>query len=111
MEFSCPRRSGVTDHSHCTAPHCAKSSCPPSSAHLMSVSRARQVERQREALIAAIEADGGTRPEEAGAFSVLQYNAPYTVPWRRRNELAIVVTEAAAGDTAAEVDDGAAVTS
>merc|ERR1719424_1155206 len=47
-----------------------------------------EVERQREALIAAIEADGGTRLEEAGAFSVLQYNAPYTVPWRRRNELA-----------------------
>ena len=26
-------------------------------------------------------------------FSVLQYNAPYTIPWRRRNELAVVVVE------------------
>jgi len=24
---------------------------------------------------------------------VLQYNPPYTVPWRRRNEIAVVVSE------------------
>lgn len=55
-----------------------------------------EVARQRAALLDAIAADGATVPiaDEAGAISVsvLQYNAPYTVPWRRRNELAIVVT-------------------
>ena len=60
-----------------------------------------QVERQRQALTGAIAADGATQPVEEGAYSVLQYNAPYTVPWRRRNELAIVVTEFAAEDAAA----------
>lgn len=50
-----------------------------------------EVARQRDVLLAAIGADGGTRPLDADAYSVLQYNAPYTVPWRRRNELAIVV--------------------
>lgn len=52
--------------------------------------------RQRAALLDSIAADGGIAPlrDDEGAISssVLQYNAPYTVPWRRRNEIAIVVT-------------------
>lgn len=67
-----------------------------------------EVRRQRDALEAAIEADGGTAPVEAGAFSVLQYNAPYAIPWRRRNELAIVVSEVMAGEKAASAGDAAA---
>jgi len=64
-----------------------------------------EVERQRAALAAAIEVDGTTVPVEQGGYSVLQYNAPYTVPWRRRNELAIVVNELgkAAASEATEV--------
>ena len=31
-----------------------------------------------------------------GEVSVLQYNPPYTVPWRRRNEVAVVVERVAA---------------
>jgi len=65
-----------------------------------------EVVRQRDALVAAIEVDGSTRPVEDGSYSVLQYNAPYTVPWRRRNELAIVVSEL--GEEAEEVADEAA---
>ncbi|EOD40825.1 hypothetical protein EMIHUDRAFT_439471 [Emiliania huxleyi CCMP1516] len=67
-----------------------------------------EVRRQRDALEAAIEADGGTAPVEAGAFSVLQYNAPYAIPWRRRNELAIVVSEVVAEEEAASAGEAAA---
>jgi len=35
--------------------------------------------------------------------SILQYNSPLTVPWRRRNEVAVVVTEAAPATTPAVV--------
>ena len=49
------------------------------------------MQRQRALLLGAIEADGGVAPLDADAFSVLQYNSPLTVPWRRRNELAVVV--------------------
>ena len=66
-----------------------------------------EVARQREVLLAAIAADGGTRPLDAGAYSVLQYNSPLTVPWRRRNELAIVVepVEDGGADVEAEAQD------
>mmetsp|Transcript_6267 Transcript_6267/g.20042 ORF Transcript_6267/g.20042 Transcript_6267/m.20042 type:complete len:410 (-) Transcript_6267:160-1389(-) len=67
-----------------------------------------EVRRQRDALEAAIEADGGTAPVEAGAFSVLQYNAPYAIPWRRRNELAVVVSEVVAEEEAASAGEAAA---
>ena len=39
---------------------------------------------------------------------MLQYNAPYAIPWRRRNELAIVVSEVMAGEKAASAGDAAA---
>ncbi len=68
-----------------------------------------EVERQREALVAAFEnADndqedevealsderfggGRLRIADPSSVSVLQYNAPYTIPWRRRNEIALIV--------------------
>ena len=61
-----------------------------------------EVERQREALLAALEAseEVDTAVVNPSEVSVLQYNAPYTIPWRRRNEVAIVVEQlggAAAG--------------
>lgn len=52
-----------------------------------------EVERQLLLLRTAIEADGSTKPLDDG-YTLLQYNAPYTVPWRRRNEVAIAVDEA-----------------
>ena len=53
-----------------------------------------EVERQRAALAEALGANGaGVDVAAEGEYSVLQYNAPYTVPWRRRNELAVVVIE------------------
>jgi len=53
-----------------------------------------EVERQRELLAKALEADGaGLRQVNASEYSILQYNPPYTLPWRRRNELAEVVVE------------------
>lgn len=60
-----------------------------------------EVERQRDALLTALkgiledpeaaDALGTVRVVDPSAVSVLQYNAPYTIPWRRRNEIAIVV--------------------
>ena len=68
-----------------------------------------EVERQRKALVAAFEnADndqedevealsderfggGRLRIADPSSVSVLQYNAPYTIPWRRRNEIALIV--------------------
>ena len=42
------------------------------------------------------------------AYSVLQYNSPITIPWRRRNELALVVVESGAEDDAEDgAEDGA----
>ncbi|EOD13606.1 hypothetical protein EMIHUDRAFT_357026 [Emiliania huxleyi CCMP1516] len=75
-----------------------------------------EVRRQRDALEAAIEADGGTaparRPSRREPFRccslVLQYNAPYAIPWRRRNELAIVVSEVVAEEEAASAGEAAA---
>jgi len=56
------------------------------------IATAAEVERQRLSVLAALAADGRYVP--AGGeeeVSVLQYNPPYTIPWRRRNELAVVV--------------------
>jgi len=35
-------------------------------------------------------------PWSPSVFSVIQYNPPYTIPWRRRNEIAVEVTYNAA---------------
>jgi len=52
-----------------------------------------EVARQKEALLARLEADGVVLLEEeyADAYSVFQYNPPYTLPWLRRNEIAVAV--------------------
>ena len=52
-----------------------------------------EVERQRAALAAAIAADGSVQPVSADEYSVLQYNGPFTLLFRRRNELAVVVED------------------
>merc|ERR1719502_1882286 len=65
-----------------------------------------EVERQRVALLDAIEADGRVAPVDATAVSVLQYNGPVTLPWRRRNEVALVVTEVTMDAEATEFEAG-----
>ncbi|CAE8695787.1 unnamed protein product [Polarella glacialis] len=55
-----------------------------------------EVERQRTLLTKVLAADGDRlQPVDASQYSVFQYNPPYTLPWRRLNELAVVVTEVA----------------
>merc|ERR1719235_944603 len=55
-----------------------------------------EIQRQKAALLEAIVADGSVAPVDESQVTVLQYNSPLTVPWRRRNEVAVVVTEKAA---------------
>jgi hypothetical protein len=52
-----------------------------------------EVQRQKIALLEAIAADGSVTPVDENQVIVLQYNSPLTVPWRRRNEVTMVVTE------------------
>jgi len=54
-----------------------------------------EIQRQKEALMEAIMKDGSLVPVDESQVIVLQYNSPLTVPWRRRNEVAIVVKEKA----------------
>lgn len=51
-----------------------------------------EISRQRESLLSVLEGAGLSvaNPDEV---SVLQYNSPLTLPWRRRNEIALVITE------------------
>eukprot|EP00929_Paragymnodinium_shiwhaense_P009648 TRINITY_DN113897_c0_g1_i1.p1 TRINITY_DN113897_c0_g1~~TRINITY_DN113897_c0_g1_i1.p1 ORF type:complete len:438 (+),score=71.54 TRINITY_DN113897_c0_g1_i1:53-1315(+) len=76
------------------------------------VATAGEVERQREALNAALE---GLEAVDREQYSVLQYNPPYTLPWRRRNELAVVVqrskTEDAVSSNASDVSPQLAASS
>ena len=52
-----------------------------------------EVARQKAALLDTLAADGSVAPVDADAVSVLQYNGPFTLLFRRRNEIAIVVSE------------------
>ena len=59
-----------------------------------------EVGRQREAVVSALAAAvaSGASPCEYAPVdpmqvSILQYNSPITVPWRRRNEVAVVIQE------------------
>jgi len=49
-----------------------------------------EVQRQLSALKAAISQDD-LEIDEYGGYSLLQYNPPYTLPWLRRNEIAVPV--------------------
>ena len=70
-----------------------------------------EVARQKEALLASLAADGAYAPVDAAEVSVLQYNGPFTLPLRRRNEVAIVVTAATpAAEDATAPDPEEAVT-
>ena len=57
------------------------------------------VAARRAALVAAVEADGAWEAAADGAEGapplLLQYNDPFTPPWKRRNELALPVRRAA----------------
>ena len=67
--------------------------------------------RQLEKLLAALDRDGVASADgAAGKYSVLQYNPPQTLPFLRRNEVAVAVDapEAAAPTTAAARRDAAA---
>lgn len=57
-----------------------------------------EVARQRQAVVSALaEATAPCyAPVEPLQVSVLQYNSPITIPWRRRNEVAVVVEERSA---------------
>lgn len=71
-----------------------------------------EVERQRAALAELVAANPDLQQINASEYSVLQYNPPYTLPWRRLNELAVVVeaVEATSGGqsepTGEEEDSG-----
>jgi hypothetical protein len=61
-----------------------------------------EVQRQRDLVADILAADRREfRQVNSSEFSVLQYNPPYTLPWRRLNELAVVVVE----DIIKEVED------
>ena len=51
-----------------------------------------EVERQKDVLLRTLEESGTITPVLGAQVSTLQYNSPLTLPWRRRNELAVVVT-------------------
>ena len=61
-----------------------------------------EVTRQKVALLGALASNGTYVAVDEAQMSVLQYNSPLTVPWRRRNEVAVVVM-------AAEQSEGADV--
>eukprot|EP00930_Biecheleria_cincta_P089052 TRINITY_DN78310_c0_g1_i1.p1 TRINITY_DN78310_c0_g1~~TRINITY_DN78310_c0_g1_i1.p1 ORF type:complete len:406 (-),score=70.16 TRINITY_DN78310_c0_g1_i1:260-1477(-) len=54
-----------------------------------------EIERQRQKLDELFKTEQTLRQINANEYSVLQYNPPYTLPWRRCNELAVVVAEVA----------------
>merc|ERR1719316_2505579 len=79
----------------------------------------QEVERQKALLLEALAADDSVTAVDESKVSVLQYNSPFSVPWRRRNEVAIVVSEKAvdvespdqATETAATIESESEATS
>ena len=61
------------------------------------VATPEEIDRQREKLEGLL-ADNGL-DADVDACTILQYNAPYTIPWRRRNEIVVPLAEAAAPAT------------
>mmetsp|Transcript_6376 Transcript_6376/g.13936 ORF Transcript_6376/g.13936 Transcript_6376/m.13936 type:complete len:443 (-) Transcript_6376:205-1533(-) len=64
-----------------------------------------EVSRQVGKLLDSLSASNEFVPVEAKEYSVLQYNPPYTIPWRRRNEIALVVTRIAEAATPDEEEE------
>jgi len=64
-----------------------------------------EVERQRQVLLDVLQQDGRYAPVDPASVSTLQYNSPFTLPWRRRNEVALVVTPRDAGSAQQPVAD------
>ena len=50
-----------------------------------------EVERQKAALIKILNEAPGVKIFNEEKLTVLQYNSPITLPWRRRNEVALIV--------------------
>jgi len=50
-----------------------------------------EVMRQRDDLLSRMRLDGLSALGDGSRYTVLQYNPPYTLPWLRRNELAIPI--------------------
>ncbi len=55
------------------------------------VATPEEVERQRSKLADVLKAEGLEAADES--YTVLQYNSPFTIPWRRRNELVVALAE------------------
>jgi len=64
-----------------------------------------EVRRQTAVLREAINNDGSLAPTDTAQVSVLQYNSPLTLPWRRRNEVAMVVSVKMAQEGKAAPDE------
>jgi len=62
-----------------------------------------EVQRQRAAMSELLQEEGVFQQVNASQYSVLQYNPPYTLPWRRLNELAVVVVPGPSGAVPAAV--------
>mmetsp|Transcript_17298 Transcript_17298/g.34424 ORF Transcript_17298/g.34424 Transcript_17298/m.34424 type:complete len:426 (+) Transcript_17298:152-1429(+) len=56
-----------------------------------------EIERQTHTLMEAIDAEPTLSPGAGHSVQVFQYNAPGILPWRRRNEIAVVVEETPIG--------------
>jgi len=66
-----------------------------------------EVLRQTNALLAAL-VGGNVNVLDGDGISVLQYNSPLTIPWRRRNEIAVVVEDISEDAVVVEVGLGLA---
>lgn len=53
---------------------------------------AKGIERQKKGLLESLADDGAFVPADEKQVSILQYNSVLTVPWKRRNEVAVPVT-------------------
>jgi len=58
------------------------------------VATPEEIERQRSKLADVLKAEGLEAADDS--YTVLQYNSPFTIPWRRRNELVVALAEDAA---------------
>eukprot|EP00933_Yihiella_yeosuensis_P060921 TRINITY_DN63721_c0_g1_i1.p1 TRINITY_DN63721_c0_g1~~TRINITY_DN63721_c0_g1_i1.p1 ORF type:complete len:503 (-),score=89.73 TRINITY_DN63721_c0_g1_i1:193-1701(-) len=56
--------------------------------------RSKAVEEKTQALLAAVDAAEGLEVLDRNAIRLMQYNDPFTVPWKRRNEVAVPVRAA-----------------